>query len=110
MIGGRFAPMGARQGSFRAGLPRGHFAMARGVGGRQQALVGAGVRAGARAGFRAGVRAERIANATPEQKALVEQFRTQRQAVRAQVVAGKLTREQAREQMQKWVLEHRPKK
>ncbi len=66
--------------------------------------------AGARAGFRAGVRAERLANTTPEQKAFVEQFRTQRQSIRAQVVEGKLTREQARAQMKQWVTEHRPKK
>ncbi|MFA6165064.1 MAG: hypothetical protein WC700_00465 [Gemmatimonadaceae bacterium] len=74
----------------------------------------AGVRAGARAGFaagnRAGLRAGLRANATPEQKAFAEQFRAQRETVRAQVLEGKLTREQARAQMQTWATEHRPKK
>jgi hypothetical protein len=72
--------------------------------------VRAGIRAGARAGFRAGLRAGRLDNATPEQKAFVEQLRTQRQSVRAQVLEGKLTREQARAQMRAWITEHRPKK
>jgi ribosomal protein L19E len=58
------------------------------------------------AGMGAGLRAD----ATPEQKAFVEQFRAQRETVRAQVLEGKLTREQARAQMQKWAAEHRPKK
>ena len=83
---------------------------AAGMRGAARAGVQAGVRAGVRAGYRAGLRAERLANATPEQKAFVEQLRAQRQAVHAQVVDGKLTREQARTQMQKWVTEHRPKK
>ncbi|MBM3906443.1 MAG: hypothetical protein FJ363_00050 [Gemmatimonadetes bacterium] len=109
-VGGRFAPMGAGQGRFGPGQAHGRFVGARGFGGRQQALAGAGIRAGARAGFRAGVRAERIANATPAQKAFVEKFRAQRQAVRAKVMAGTITREQARQQMQAWVMEHRPKK
>lgn len=66
-----------------------------------------GLRAGARAGLRAGSVA---ANATPGQKAFFEQFRGQRDAVKAKVKAGTLTREQARTQMKAWVTEHRPKK
>lgn len=54
-------------------------------------------------------RAGLLANATPEQKAFVEQLRAQREAVHAQVIEGKLTREQARTQMQAWIMEHRPK-
>ncbi|MFA6169036.1 MAG: hypothetical protein WC700_20590 [Gemmatimonadaceae bacterium] len=97
---------GARQG-FAAGKRAGLRA-----GGRGGFAAGnrAGLRAGGRAGFGAGNRAALRANATPEQKAFVEQFRTQRETVRAQVVEGKLTREQARAQMQKWATEHRPKK
>lgn len=87
------------QGRAFAGLRQGFRAGAR-----------AGVRAGVRAGFAAGKRAGLRANATPEQKAFVEQFRAQRESVRAQVLEGKLTREQARTQMQKWAAEHRPKK
>jgi hypothetical protein len=101
-----FRPMAARRGARLHAMQWG----VRGYGGRQQAMVGAGIRAGARAGFRAGLRAERLANATPEQKAFVEQFRAQRQAVHAQVQEGKLTREQARAQMRQWATEHRPKK
>ena len=91
-----------RQG-FRAGARAGVHAGAR-------AGFAAGNRAGVRAGFAAGNRAGLRANATPEQKAFAEQFRAQRETVRAQVLEGKLTREQARAQMQKWATEHRPKK
>ncbi|MHB0961729.1 MAG: hypothetical protein ACYC5V_00835 [Gemmatimonadaceae bacterium] len=97
---------GARQG-FAAGKRAGLRA-----GGRAGFAAGnrAGLRAGGRAGFAAGNRAELRANATPEQKAFAEQFRAQRETIRAQVLEGKLTREQARAQMQKWATEHRPKK
>ncbi|MBA4073221.1 MAG: hypothetical protein C0497_15575 [Gemmatimonas sp.] len=61
-------------------------------------------------GFAAGLRTGLRANATPEQKAFVEQFRAQRETIRAQVLEGKLTRQQARSQLQKWAAEHRPKK
>jgi hypothetical protein len=56
--------------------------------------------------FRAGGRT----NASPEQKELTRQFREKRQALRAQVQAGALTREQARVQMRAWTTEHRPTK
>ena len=56
--------------------------------------------------FRAGGRT----NASPEQKELTRQFREKRQALRAEVQAGTLTREQARAQMKAWITEHRPKK
>ena len=85
---------GARAG-FRAGAHAG-----------MRAGMHAGMRAGARAGARAGMRA----NATPELAAFARQFGEKRQAIRAQVQAGTLTREQARTQMQAWVAEHRPKK
>lgn len=124
-MNGRFGQARGLRGGFagrnalRAGDGRGWgrgFAAAPGSGFRagaragMQAGVRAGVRAGARAGFRAGLRADRLANATPEQKAFVEQLRAQRQTVHAQVLEGKLTREQARTQMQQWAREHRPKK
>lgn len=110
---------GFRQGRGFIGQGRGYAASPR-HGFRPDARQGfaAGSRAGFRAGFRAGARAgfsvgNRVAfraNATPEQKAFVEQFRAQRETIRAQVIEGKLTREQARVQLQKWVAEHRPKK
>lgn len=92
------ARMGGRAG-FRAGAQAG-FRAGRGAGFR------AGVKAGKGAGFKAGLRA----NATPEQKALYQSWQKQRQDVRQQVLDGKLTREQARAQMQKWRAEHLPKK
>jgi len=67
-------------------------------------------RAGMKLGGGAGVRAGARANATPEQQAFAKQFGEQRQAIRAQVQAGSLTREQARAQMKAWAVEHRPKK
>ncbi|MHB1095875.1 MAG: hypothetical protein ACYC3F_06850 [Gemmatimonadaceae bacterium] len=119
---GRGFAAGPRQG-FRAGARAGvragarqGFAAGKRAGVRAGARAGfaagsrAGLRAGGRAGFAAGNRAALRANATPEQKAFVEQFRAQRETVRAQVLEGKLTREQARAQMQKWATEHRPKK
>ncbi|MDQ8153874.1 MAG: hypothetical protein P3B98_04345 [Gemmatimonadota bacterium] len=56
-----------------------------------------------------GARANAMANATPAQKAYREQRMAQRHTIRAQVLEGKLTREQARVQMKQWALEHRPK-
>jgi hypothetical protein len=70
----------------------------------------AGWRAGARAGFRAGRNRGLHANATPEMRAFREQLLAQRQAMRAQVKDGKLTREQAHTQMRSWITEHRPNK
>lgn len=102
------APMGIRGGRF-AGPPRGRQMMMAGRMGQLRAFQGgrrAGMKLGARAGFRAGLRA----NASPEQAALAKQFGEKRQAIRAQVQAGTLTREQARTQMQAWITEHRPKK
>ena len=58
--------------------------------------------AGRMRGFRAG------ATATPAQKEFAKLFREQRQAIHAQVKDGKLTRGQARTQMQAWDREHRP--
>lgn len=97
-----------------AGMRRG--AMQRGAmqrGAMQRAFEGGqrkGMQLGVRAGFRAGARAGMRANATPEQAALAKRFSDQRQAIRAKVQAGTLTREQARTQMKAWVAEHRPKK
>ena len=54
-------------------------------------------------GYRAGI------NATPAQREFFRARAEQRTAIRAQVTAGKLTREQARTQMQAWAREHRPK-
>ena len=65
-----------------------------------------GVSLAARPRVRAAVRA----NATPEQRVFFQQRRAQRHAVRAQVREGKLTRDEARAQLQKWGAEHRPKK
>lgn len=104
--------MGLRGGRF-AGPPRGRQMMMAGGMGPQRAFRGgadAGMQFGARAGFRAGARAGLRAAATPEQAAFAKQFGEQRQAIRAQVLAGTLTREQARTQMQAWAVEHRPKK
>lgn len=56
--------------------------------------------------FRAGGRT----NASPEQQQLTRQCREQRRALRAQVQAGTLTREQSRYQMKAWTTEHRPTK
>lgn len=100
-------PMGVRGAGFAG--PRGRQMMMAGRVGQFRTFQDgrrAGMQLGARAGFRAGLRA----NATPEQAAFVKQLGEQRQAIRAQVQAGKLTREQARTQMQAWVAEHRPKK
>lgn len=86
-------------------------AMQRGA--MQRAFKGgqrAGMQLGVRAGFRAGARAGMRANATPEQAAFAKLFADQRQAIRAKVQAGTLTRDQARAQMKTWVAEHRPKK
>ncbi len=85
----------------RAGAMQGRAMGMRGQQVRGQQLRAFG--AGRRMGFRAGV------NATPAQKEFVKQFTDQRTAVRAQVLDGKLTREQARTQMQAWAKEHRPK-
>ncbi len=107
---GRGLAAGPRHG-FRAGARAGVRAGVRqGFAAGRRAGLRAGGRAGLAAGNRAGFRAGLRANATPEQKAFVEQFRAQRETVRAQVLEGKLTREQARAQMQKWATEHRPKK
>lgn len=106
---GRFARPGMRQGG-AVGQRMGRFA---GPGVQHGARVGGqrfGARPGMQAGFRAGFRAGLRADATPEQKAFAGQLKAERQAVRAQVVAGKLTREQARAQMRQWATEHRPGK
>ena len=97
--------MGQGNGMRRGAMQRG--AMQRGA---MQRGARAGFHAGARAGMRAGFRAGMRANATPEQAALAKQFGEKRQAMRAQVQAGTLTREQARTQMQAWAAEHRPNK
>lgn len=101
-------PIGVRGGARFAG-PRGRQMMAAGRMGQLRAFQRgqrAGMQLGAGAGFRAGIRA----NATPEHAAFARQFTEQRQATRAKVQAGTLTREQARAELQKWVAEHRPKK
>jgi len=54
-------------------------------------------------GYRAGI------EATPAQREFFKARDLQRKAIHGQVTAGKLTREQARTQMQAWVKEHRPK-
>ena len=54
-------------------------------------------------GYKAGI------NATPAQREFFTARVEQRKAVHEQVTAGKLTRDQARTQMQAWVKEHRPK-
>ena len=54
-------------------------------------------------GYKAGI------NATPAQREFFKARVEQRKAVHEQVTAGKLTRDQARTQMQAWVKEHRPK-
>lgn len=59
--------------------------------------------AGRMMGYRAGI------NATPAQRQFFKARDEQRKAVHAQVRDGKLTREQARTQMQAWAREHRPK-
>lgn len=104
-------PIGARGAQvaqpLRGGqMMAGRMGQSRGVRGGQRAGMQLSARAGFRTGFRAGFRA----NATPEQKAFATRFGEQRQAIRAKVQAGALTREQARTQMQAWVREHRPKK
>lgn len=82
------------------------------VGARPDVRAGArsGWRAGARAGFRVGRRTGLRANATPEMRTFREELLAQRQAIRAQVKDGKLTREQAHIQMRSWITEHRPNK
>lgn len=104
--GGRFAgPPRGRQ-MMMAGRAGQYRAFQRGRRAGMQLGARAGLQLGARAGFRAGVRA----NASPEQIAFAKQFGEQRQAIRAKVQAGTLTREKARAQMQAWITEHRPKK
>jgi len=100
--------MALRGPGFGQRMGAGRFANAPRAGLRAGVRAGAraGFQAGARAGFRAGMRAE----ATPEQQAFFKDRAAQREAVHAEVLAGKLTREQARAQMQKWAAEHRPKK
>ena len=91
---------------------RAHRMHVRAFAGARRLRAGAALRArpALRAALRAGVRVRIRASATPKQKALFHQFRAQRHAVRAQVRNGKLTREQAREQMRNWAREHRPVK
>lgn len=98
-------PLGVRSAAVR---PMGARPMgARVMGSRAMGGRGLGGRAmGARP---MGARANAMANATPAQKAFREQRLVQQKAVRAQVLEGKLTREQARAQMKQWVVEHRPK-
>lgn len=69
-----------------------------------------GLRVGARAALRAGRTRGMRANATPAVRAFRQQLRSQRQAIRAQVRDGTLTREQAHTQMRRWITEHRPNK
>lgn len=54
-------------------------------------------------GYKAGI------EATPAQREFFKARVEQRKTIHEQVLAGKLTREQARTQMQAWVKEHRPK-
>lgn len=98
---------------------------AQGMGGRQFGMRGArmGMRGGmmGQRGAAFGMRAQRRAfamgrmmgykagiEATPAQREFFKARVEQRKAIHEQVVAGKLTREQARTQMQAWVKEHRP--
>src|SRR5450759_2519788 len=85
----------------RGAMPRRGLAMRAPMGIRGHRVAGP-----PRGRFRAGGRT----NASPEQKELTRQFREKRQALRAEVQAGTLTREQARAQMKAWTTEHRPKR
>jgi len=106
-MAGRFGVQAGARAGFRAAARPGFRAGAR-AGWR--AGTRAGWRAGAQAGFRAGRARGLRANATPEIRTFREQFLAQRQAIRAQVQEGKLTREQAHTQMRSWITEHRPHK
>jgi hypothetical protein len=99
--GARFAgPRGQRM--LMARRMRGMDAM-HGMGG----MRGAGGMRALRAGRHGGMR--NLANATPAQKEFLKSLGAQRQSIRAQVIDGKLTREQARTQLRNWAKEHRPK-
>ncbi|MHB1312155.1 MAG: hypothetical protein ACYC3L_09075 [Gemmatimonadaceae bacterium] len=94
--GQRFGARGARMGmQGRMMAPRG---ASMGLRGQQRAFA-----AGRTMGYRAGVAA------TPAQRDFFKARVEQRKSVHAQVTAGKLTREQARTQMQAWIREHRPR-
>jgi hypothetical protein len=84
-MGMRGGMMGHRGGAFGMRAQRRAFAMGRMM------------------GYKAGI------EATPAEREFFKARVEQRKAIHEQVVAGKLTREQARSQMQAWVREHRPK-
>jgi len=96
LAGQRFGARGARMGMrARMMAPRG---AAMGLRGERRAFA-----AGRMMGYRAGL------DATPAQREFFKARSEQRKSVHAQVTAGKLTREQARTQMQAWAKEHRPR-
>jgi len=110
MAGRLGLPAGARAAFRAAGRPAIRAGARAGARAGWRAGARAGWRAGAQAGFRAGRARGLRANATPEIRAFREQLLAQRQAIRAQVQQGKLTREQAHTQLRSWITEHRPNK